>query len=269
MGINSVAKIGTGGPTTTGGVQVAVAGTTLPVGLASPVSFTRLGYVAEDGLKPSGSRTSSEILDWAGDVIAQPQDKHSSAFGFKLYQVYDSDVLGAVFGAAQVTTVGSLVSVVENGEPLDIHPWLFDMRGSNGKRTRIAIPLGQLTDIKEDPFVRNKLQAFDCTITCYKDSSGNKVYRYYDDGSVASVPVISSNAPSGTFATAGGQIIVLTGTNFTGTTGVTFGGTAALDFEIVSDQTLSVITPAKSAGSVDIIVTNGTGASAAYAITYA
>ncbi|MGH8964649.1 MAG: IPT/TIG domain-containing protein, partial [Actinomycetes bacterium] len=165
-------------------------------------------------------------------------------------------------------TVGSLTTVEETGDPLGIHPWLFDMRDKT-KRVRITVPAGQITAVTEEPFIRNGLQGYDVTLTCYKDDAGRKAYRYIDDGSSASVPTISAALPAGTLATAGGEILVLTGTNFTGTTGVAIGGTAVLDFQIINDLTLSIITPADEAGAVDVVVTNATGASAGFSVTYA
>lgn len=268
MAVNSVAKIGVAAPLATGGVMVAAEGTALPTGVSSSTStFTKLGYVADDGLRPSGERSSTPIYDWAGDLIYSPQDKHSAQFQFKLYAAFDSDVLNEVFGDENVTTVGSLTTVLETGSVLPIHPWVFDMK-DGAKRVRIGVPEGQLTAIKEDPFVRNGLQAFDVTLECYKDSSGVKAYRYYDDGTAASVPTIASRAPLGNLAAAGGQIQIITGTNFTGTTAAAIGATAVLDFEIVDDQTLTIITPAKAAGSYNLVVTNATGASAGFSVTY-
>ncbi|WP_288049376.1 IPT/TIG domain-containing protein [Nocardia sp.] len=85
----------------------------------------------------------------------------------------------------------------------------------------------------------------------------------------AHIPVISGRAPSGNLATAGGEILVLSGDHFTGVTGVTVGGTAVLDYQLVDDNTLSIITPAKSASTVNVVVTNATGPSAGFSVTYA
>lgn len=85
----------------------------------------------------------------------------------------------------------------------------------------------------------------------------------------ASVPLVSSHQPAGTWAAAGGESVVLSGKHFTGTTGVTVGGTAATDFTIVNDTLLALVTPAKTAGSHNVVVTNATGPSANYAVTYA
>ncbi|MGW4090039.1 IPT/TIG domain-containing protein [Nocardia sp. NPDC004750] len=269
MAGNSVAKIGVGSPLATGGIMVAPEGTTLPTGVSSSTaSWTKLGFVADDGLRPSGERTSTDIYDWAGDLIYSPQENHSTQFQFKLLAAFDSDVLAEVFGEDQVTTVGSLTTVEETGDPLGIHPWLFDMRDKT-KRTRIVVPAGQITAVAEEPFVRNGLQGFDVTLTCYKDDNGRKAYRYYDDGSAPSAPTIADRSPAGTLATAGGDILYLTGTNFSGTTAASVGGTAVLDFLVVDDQHLIITTPAKSAGSHNVVVTNATGASSGFAVTYA
>jgi hypothetical protein len=86
---------------------------------------------------------------------------------------------------------------------------------------------------------------------------------------VASVPTIASYIPAGTLGTAGGDNIILTGQHFTGTTTVTVGGTAALHFVVINDTTLSIVTPAKTAGSQNIVVTNATGPSTGFPVTYA
>ncbi|MFI9507572.1 IPT/TIG domain-containing protein [Nocardia sp. NPDC052566] len=268
MAAPSVAKIGVGAPLATGGVMVAPVGTILPTNAtSSTATWTRLGYVADDGLRPSGERTSTDIYDWAGDLIASPQENHSTAFQFKAYGAFDRDVLAEVFGDTQVTTVGSLTTVKETGEPLSVHPWLFDMRDKT-KRCRIVVPIGQVTAVAEDPFIRNGLQAFDITLTCYKDDQGVKAYRYYDDGATPSAPTITAHLPA-SLAVAGGDLLELVGSGFTGTAGVTVGGTAATKYIVVNDQTLVITSPAKSAGTYPVIVTNGVGPSAARSVIYA
>lgn len=60
---------------------------------------------------------------------------------------------------------------------------------------------------------------------------------------------------------AGGEIVNVTGYGFTGTTTVTVGGTAATDFAVNSNTSLTLITPAHAAGAVDVIITTPAGAS--------
>lgn len=266
----SVAKIAVGAPdsgvTGTGGILVAPEGTALPVGVVAAVTgFTPLGYVGDDGLRPAGERTSTPLYDWAGDEIYRPQDQHSAAYQVKLLHYLDADVQSEVHGADNVTQVGSLITVHETGQPLGIHPWIFDMR-DGVKRERICIPRGQITASTDGAKVRNALMSYDVTITCYKDDAGIKVYRYLDDGSSPSAPTVTAIDPT-TLAAAGGEVIEVTGTGFSGATGVTIDG-AAVAFNVISSTKIAIVTGAETAGSYSLVVTNATGPSTAFSVTY-
>lgn len=268
----SVANISVGAPLATGGVTIFARGATLPTDVTPtlPANGTRLGLVGDDGLRPSGERTSSPIYDWGGDLIASPQENHSTAFQLKLYAAHDPDTLKEVFGAENVITIDDLTIVEETGSPLGIHPWMFDMRDGD-KRVRIVAPEAQVTSITEGPFVRNALQSFDITLSCYKDAAGKKAYRYYNRNAAAGagLPVVTASAPTDDLATAGGQLLTLSGSNFTGVTAVTIDGDAVLDFQLVDNRTLSIITPPQSAGEYNLVVTTAAGASPAHSVTYA
>jgi len=75
---------------------------------------------------------------------------------------------------------------------------------------------------------------------------------------VALVPTISTVAP-GAGPAAGGSSVVITGTNLTDATAVSFGGTAAASFTVDSATQLRATTPAHAAGAVDVIVTTPFG----------
>lgn len=53
----------------------------------------------------------------------------------------------------------------------------------------------------------------------------------------------------------GGTLVTITGTGLSGATGVSFGGTPALEFGVIDDTTLEAVTPAHSPGDVDVTVT--------------
>lgn len=80
--------------------------------------------------------------------------------------------------------------------------------------------------------------------------------------------VINSVSPlSG--GTAGGTSVIISGSNLSGATAVTFGGTAASSFVVNSDSQITAVTPARSSGSVQIVVTTPSGsATASQAFTY-
>ncbi|MGE4254461.1 MAG: IPT/TIG domain-containing protein [Xanthobacteraceae bacterium] len=80
---------------------------------------------------------------------------------------------------------------------------------------------------------------------------------------VTPAPTVTAINPiSGT--TAGGTEVVITGTNLTGASAVTFGGVPATSFTVVNATTVNATTPAHAAGAVAVVVTtpggNGTGA---------
>jgi outer membrane protein OmpA-like peptidoglycan-associated protein len=78
--------------------------------------------------------------------------------------------------------------------------------------------------------------------------------------SFATAPQVSEVAPA-TRSTAGGQLVSISGTGFTGTPTVTFGGTAGTSVQVISPTLIRVTTPAMSAGNAAIVVTTSGGAS--------
>ncbi len=69
----------------------------------------------------------------------------------------------------------------------------------------------------------------------------------------------SINPTSG--AAAGGTSFTLTGANLTGATGVTFGGVAATNFNVVNSTTVTGVTPNGVAGAVSVVITTPQGTS--------
>jgi hypothetical protein len=75
------------------------------------------------------------------------------------------------------------------------------------------------------------------------------------------LPTVTGVAPLSGNST-GGTSLMITGTDFTYATGVSFGGTAASSFTINSSTQITATAPAGTAGTVDVTVTNYGGTSA-------
>ena len=74
--------------------------------------------------------------------------------------------------------------------------------------------------------------------------------------------------PAGTFLSitpatgpiAGGTVVTIKGTNLGGASGVTFGGVAGTDFDVVDEDTIKVTTPATTAGAKNVVIADDSGA---------
>jgi hypothetical protein len=74
-------------------------------------------------------------------------------------------------------------------------------------------------------------------------------------------PTVTSLNPA-TGSNAGGTTVTITGTNFLGATAVTFGGSPASTFAVISTAQIRVTAPAHAVGTVNVQVTTPGGASA-------
>ncbi|MGW2662804.1 phage tail tube protein [Nocardia tengchongensis] len=194
MALPSSKFIGTGTPNiaVTGGVLAAPVGSALPMSAAAEIdaAFKALGYVSEDGLESKGERSVESVKDWNADIIAQLQTEHSVRFGLTLYAVWDQDVLSEIFGqdnvriTAPTATAGTLITVTETGSVLPHRSWVFDMMHER-KKLRIVLPNAKISTVTENKFEAKGLAGFTVDIEAFKDDSGVKAYRYFDDGNFA------------------------------------------------------------------------------------
>lgn len=70
---------------------------------------------------------------------------------------------------------------------------------------------------------------------------------------------VTSYTPSTALPAAGGTTITVKGQNLTGVTGVTVGGTAGTSVTVVDENTFTFVTPAKTAGTYTVVVTDDSG----------
>jgi hypothetical protein len=77
-------------------------------------------------------------------------------------------------------------------------------------------------------------------------------------GSLAAAPGVDSVTPN-TGTAAGGTAVALAGDGLTGSTGVTFAGSAATSVAVVNDALITCVTPAHAAGPVNVVVANPRG----------
>lgn len=87
--------------------------------------------------------------------------------------------------------------------------------------------------------------------------SGQYVTQAFVDALFKAATVTAISPATG--LAAGGTVVTLTGTNLAGVEGVTFGGTAGTALVVVSETTVRVTTPAKTAGAYTVVVKDDAG----------
>ncbi len=98
----------------------------------------------------------------------------------------------------------------------------------------------------------------DVTVTTPVATSASSAVDEFTYESTPSVTALSPVAGP----PAGATTVTITGTNFTGATGVNFGSQPATTITVVSPTEITAVSPAESEGEVDVTVTTGTGTSA-------
>jgi large repetitive protein len=98
------------------------------------------------------------------------------------------------------------------------------------------------------------------------DANGNQLYNQSNNAYLVLapgfVPAARVTAVSpGSGPAAGGTSVSIAGTGFTGATAVSFGGAAARSFTVNSDSSITAVSPAEGAGTVDVTVANSGGTS--------
>lgn len=96
-----------------------------------------------------------------------------------------------------------------------------------------------------------------------EDIDGDGIEGWYPGADYVVGPPTVTDVTPGNGPAAGGTNVTVSGTNFTGVTGVTFGGTAATNVSVASEVSLTCDTPAHAAGAVSVIVTTPAGANGA------
>lgn len=140
--------------------------------------------------------------------------------------------------------------------------------GSTQTKTSV---MSSMTDVTPD---ENKTYRFDGAAQLYDAFTPEGVLAVEGARKIAFVPgrtytkkeidrhfppaTITSASPT-TVAAVGGTTVTFKGQNLTGVTAVTLGGTAFTAVTVVDENTFTAVSPAKSAGTYDVVVTDDSG----------
>lgn len=178
---------------TTGAVQTAPVGTAAPTDarVALPSAWGEgAGYVSQDGVTMSQSRSTTTLKDWGLNSVRTLLDDFTNTVQYsELETSYETMV--RMVGEDNVTRTAANAT---HGEQLNVaigpilapaRAWVFSMKDED-RRLRIYIPNGQVTEVGDTNFVANDGVKWNFTITCNDDGTGHTIYILTDNGEVVS-----------------------------------------------------------------------------------
>lgn len=188
MGNPSVANVAAAKPYAGGGVYYGPLGTALPTDASTAlnVAYKALGYVSEEGIRPSRDTSIEKIKAFGGDVVAALVSGDERSFEFTLLEVFSRDVNEFIYGAANVTYVaptpsaGTKVAVQDKAYKTDQCVLIFELKHGL-KRRRIIVPIADPTVSGEEPYTDGGLSAYTMTVEALKNTGGVRVYDYLEN----------------------------------------------------------------------------------------
>lgn len=174
---------------TTGAVAIAPIGTAAPTDARTALGGTWVsgGYIDENGIALSISKSFTTIKDWAMSVVRKALTDFDGTIALSFLQV-DEFAAQRVLGTANVaktaanSTHGEQLKLSVGPDVAGAESWCFSMKDGN-RRVRVYVPNGQITEISGDvSFTPGAANIWPCTLSCYDDGTGHSIYVFYDDG---------------------------------------------------------------------------------------
>ena len=174
-----------GKPNVAGAVFCAPVGSTLPTDAttARGAAFKDLGFVSEDGVTRSISKSTTNIKEWGGGVVLITQDEKTTTIKLKLIEYLNADVQKFVHGDSNVSgTIAEGLAIHINDAEDQEHSIVIEQIMRGGIPQRLVIPRGVITEIGDTVYRGNDTVAYDLTITALKSDDGNMINEYIGGG---------------------------------------------------------------------------------------
>ena len=183
---NKATNVSTSSPKVTGAIYYAPLGTTLPTDAktALDAAFKGVGYISEEGVTRSQSRSSNDIKEWGGGVVTTVQMEYKESFKFKMIETLSDIVQKAVYGEKNVTgkldgTTTASMAVKHNALEPVANAWVIDTVMLDGTLSRIVVPNAKITELGDLAYKKDSAIGYDVTLSAMLDANGNTSYDYY------------------------------------------------------------------------------------------
>lgn len=158
-----------------GCVFVAPLGSTLPTDATTALdpAFKSLGYISEDGLTNSPTKTYNKIKAFGGATVDMSLSEYSDVFTMTLIEGLNVDVLKTVYGDANVSgTLSTGLSIKHNADEDPGHCYVVETILKGGKVCREVLHNAKITEIGQITYNSTAPVAYACTIEALQDAAG-------------------------------------------------------------------------------------------------
>ena len=168
-----------------GGVSYAPLGTTLPTDAttALDVAFKPLGPISAEGIRPATETNVEKPKEWDGSTLANLLTDESRSFEITFLGMFEKNLQEFRAGTANVTagaTAGDpKLSVLDKGGKPAACVLVLEMKFQD-KPIRYVLGNADPVITGEEPIVSGALMGLTMSVEALKDSSGVRVYEYYD-----------------------------------------------------------------------------------------
>lgn len=186
-------------------------------------------------------------------------------FSFILVETTEANV--KLFHGAPLVA-GSIVT--DPGREWPLIAFDLDMidSDSGGDVIREYAPSARVVEVGEQVAVAGGGYGWPITVEAEYDAGiGGYTKQFFSKFETAAAPVIASVVAATVEPAGTGDMVVITGTGFTGATAVTIDTIAMTEFDVFDSTTIYATLPSDTAGTVDVVVTTPVGVSAAGSYT--
>ena len=157
---------------------------TVPTDATTALSdkFHCLGCVSADGVSQSTDRSSTDVVDWHGDLVATADDTRTETSKFTLIEC-NQYALKQYYGEANVTvdsTSGAITSVKHNNSSNEEYCYVWETVMKDGTIRRSVVPKGKVADLDDVVYQRGEVVGYGMTIKQLPyDDAGDTAIDYY------------------------------------------------------------------------------------------
>ena len=175
---------------TVGALSRGTALTTIPSDYTAAVSaissFTKAGYISEDGATLTIDKSTTDIIEWARNKVRRVMESVDATINCTIIQL-DADDAKLVFGDSNVTATnantqhGAQLKIAIGAQMDTAHAWALRIKDGDFGLI-VLICNGQVTSGVDMTFAADQAISMPITISGNDDGTGHTCYIYTDDG---------------------------------------------------------------------------------------